>query len=70
MAGDRLRAGTLTMPLRETAANGLSNYLGYPAHRATQPKIRALADVLVKLARARRALRAAPARPRAAPDTP
>ncbi|AGR69089.1 lysR substrate binding domain protein [Burkholderia pseudomallei MSHR303] len=53
MAGDRLRAGTLTMPLRETAANGLSYYLVYPAQRATQPKIRALADVLVKLARAR-----------------
>lgn len=53
MAGDRLRAGTLTMPLRETAANGLSYYLVYPAQRATQPKIRALADVLVKLAQAR-----------------
>lgn len=51
MARDRLRAGTLVTPFDDVAQNGLSYFLVYPPQRAAQPKIRALADILLRLAR-------------------
>ncbi|PLT20438.1 MULTISPECIES: LysR substrate-binding domain-containing protein [Ralstonia] len=51
MARDRLRAGTLVTPFIDVAQNGLSYFVVYPSQRAAQPKIRALADVLSRLAR-------------------
>ncbi|CAN0619738.1 LysR family transcriptional regulator, glycine cleavage system transcriptional activator [Burkholderia multivorans] len=50
MARDRLDAGALAMPFGEVAQNGLGYFLVYPSQRAAQPKIRALADVLIRLA--------------------
>ena len=38
------------MPFREQVLNGASYFLVYPSQRAAQPKIRALADILVRLA--------------------
>lgn len=51
MAKERLESGELVMPFGEVAYNGLGYYLVYPGQRGTQPKIRAFADVLAKLAR-------------------
>ena len=51
MARDRLQAGTLATPFIDVAQNGLSYFVVYPSQRAAQPKIRALADVLSRLAR-------------------
>ncbi|HDR9508715.1 LysR family transcriptional regulator [Burkholderia cepacia] len=51
MARDRLREGSLVTPFRDVVRNGLSYFLVYPPQRATQPKIRALADILLRLAR-------------------
>lgn len=51
MARDRLRDGALVMPFDAAVANGLAYYLVFPSQRATQPKLRALADVLQRLAR-------------------
>ncbi|MFX1734665.1 LysR substrate-binding domain-containing protein [Paraburkholderia sp. A1RI_3L] len=50
MARDRLRAETLVTPFVDVAKNGLSYFLVYPSQRAAQSKIRALADVLFRLA--------------------
>ena len=50
MARDRLRAGTLATPFIDVAKNGLSYFVVYPSQRAAQPKIRALADDLSRLA--------------------
>lgn len=50
MARDRLDAGALVMPFGEVAQNGLGYFLVYPSQRAAQSKIRALADVLIRLA--------------------
>ncbi|MFM0420352.1 LysR substrate-binding domain-containing protein [Paraburkholderia aromaticivorans] len=50
MAQDKLEAGFLTTPFREALRNGASYFLVYPSQRAAQPKIRALADILVRLA--------------------
>ena len=50
MARDRLRAETLVTPFIEVAQNGLSYFVVYPSQRAAQSKIRALADVLFRLA--------------------
>lgn len=52
MAEDRLAAGALVRPFAQVAHNGQSYFLVYPSQRAMQPKIRALADVLLKLANA------------------
>ena len=52
MAMSRLQDGTLVAPFRHWAHSGLGYFLVYPPQRAGQPKIRALADVLVKLAQA------------------
>lgn len=51
MARDRLRAGSLVTPFEDVARDGLSYFVVYPPQRAAQPKIRALADVLLRLAR-------------------
>ncbi|TKC92581.1 LysR family transcriptional regulator [Trinickia terrae] len=51
MARDRLRTGSLVTPFDDSAQNGLSYFLVYPPQRAAQPKIRALADILLRLAR-------------------
>ncbi|RQS09181.1 LysR substrate-binding domain-containing protein [Burkholderia sp. Bp8998] len=51
MAADRLAAGTLVTPFPEVVRNGLGYYLVYPAQRAAQPAIQALAEVLTRLAR-------------------
>ncbi|KGE09911.1 LysR family transcriptional regulator [Burkholderia gladioli] len=50
MARDRLRAKTLVTPFTDVAQNGLSYFVVYPSQRAVQSKIRALADVLCRLA--------------------
>lgn len=50
MAQERLNAGSLVTPFREVVRNGASYFLVYPSQRAAQPKIRALADLLVRLA--------------------
>ncbi|MGU7774855.1 LysR substrate-binding domain-containing protein [Burkholderia sp. MR1-5-21] len=50
MARDRLDAGELVMPFGDVVPNGLGYFLVYPSQRATQPKIRALADILTRLA--------------------
>jgi DNA-binding transcriptional LysR family regulator len=50
MARDRLRAKTLVTPFIDVAQNGLSYFVVYPSQRAAQSKIRALADVLFRLA--------------------
>jgi hypothetical protein len=44
-------SGSLMMPFREQVLNGASYFLVYPSQRAAQPKIRVLADILVRLAR-------------------
>ena len=51
MAADRLAAGALVTPFPEVVRNGLGYYLVYPAQRAAQPAIQALAEVLTRLAR-------------------
>lgn len=51
MARDRLAEQLLVTPFKERAKNGLAYFLAYPSQRAAQPKIRALADVLSRLAR-------------------
>lgn len=51
MAADRIAAGTLVAPFPDVVRNGLGYYLVYPAQRAAQPAIQALADVLTRLAR-------------------
>ena len=51
MARDRLQAGSLVAPFSNVAQNGLSYFLVFPSQRAAQPKIRALADILIRLAR-------------------
>ncbi|KVN16353.1 LysR family transcriptional regulator [Burkholderia stagnalis] len=56
MARDRLEAGALVMPFRDIAQNGLGYFLVYPSARAAQPKIRALADILTRLAREARSM--------------
>ncbi|AXL51140.1 LysR family transcriptional regulator [Paraburkholderia caffeinilytica] len=50
MARERLNAGSLTTSFREAVRNGASYFLAYPSQRAVQPTIRALADILVRLA--------------------
>lgn len=52
MAIDRLETGALVKPFGQVAPNGLGYFLVYPPQRAGQPKIRALADLLVKMAHA------------------
>ncbi|MGZ2748734.1 LysR substrate-binding domain-containing protein [Burkholderia stagnalis] len=56
MARDRLEAGALVMPFRDIAQNGLGYFLVYPSARAAQPKIRALAGILTRLAREARSM--------------
>lgn len=51
MARDRLRAGALVLPFGDVVPNGLSYFFAYPSQRAAQPKIRALADILLRLSR-------------------
>ncbi|ACR32603.1 LysR substrate-binding domain-containing protein [Burkholderia glumae] len=51
MASDRLRTKQLVTPFIEVAQNGLSYFVVYPSRRVAQSKIRALADVLLRLAR-------------------
>lgn len=51
MAADRLEAGALVTPFPDVVHNGLGYYLVYPAQRAAQPAIQALAEVLTRLAR-------------------
>ena len=51
MAADRLAAGTLVAPFPDVVRNGLGYYLVYPAQRAAQPAIQALAEVVTRLAR-------------------
>ncbi|HDR8856365.1 TPA: LysR family transcriptional regulator [Burkholderia territorii] len=51
MAADRLATGALVTPFPEVVRNGLGYYLVYPAQRAAQPAIQALAEVLTRLAR-------------------
>jgi DNA-binding transcriptional LysR family regulator len=50
MAKERLAEGSLMTPFPEAVQNDASYFLVYPSQRATQPKIRALADILVRLA--------------------
>ncbi len=50
MAADRLETGELVTPFTHVAQNGLGYFLVYPPQRAAQPKIRALAEVLTKIA--------------------
>ena len=50
MAQEKLDAGSLTTPFHEVVRNGASYFLLYPSQHAAQPKIRALADILVRLA--------------------
>ncbi|MGU7779342.1 LysR substrate-binding domain-containing protein [Burkholderia sp. PU8-34] len=50
MARGRLDAGELAMPFGDVVPNGLGYFLVYPSQRAMQPKIRALADILTRLA--------------------
>ncbi|MGU4701470.1 LysR family transcriptional regulator [Burkholderia cepacia] len=50
LASDRLETGALVVPFKHVARNGLGYFLVYPPQRAEQGKIRALADVLTKLA--------------------
>ncbi len=50
MAKERLEAGALVMPFSEVVQNGLGYFLVYPSQRAAQARIRALADVLTRLA--------------------
>ena len=56
MAIDRLETGALVTPFGHVAPNGMSYFLVYPPQRAEQPKIRALADVLVKMAQEDRSI--------------
>jgi len=49
-AQDRLKSGALLMPFREIVPNGASYFLLFPQARVTQPKIQALAEILVQLA--------------------
>lgn len=51
MAADRLDAGMLVAPFPDVVHNGLGYYLVYPSQRAAQPNVRALAEVLPRLAR-------------------
>ena len=51
MARDRLRAGSLVTPFDIVAQNGLSYFLVYQRQRAAQPKILALAEILLRLVR-------------------
>ncbi|MBN3834777.1 LysR substrate-binding domain-containing protein [Burkholderia sp. Ac-20344] len=50
LATDRLETGALVTPFDHVAHNGLGYFLVYPHQRAAQDKIRALADVLAKIA--------------------
>jgi LysR family glycine cleavage system transcriptional activator len=50
MAKDRLEAGALVMPFSEVVQNGLGYFLVFPSQRSAQKKIRALADILIRLA--------------------
>ncbi|HEV3422887.1 MAG TPA: LysR substrate-binding domain-containing protein [Paraburkholderia sp.] len=50
LARERLAAGLLVTPFQDRVRNGASYFLVYPPQRATQPKIRALADILLRLA--------------------
>jgi len=50
LAHERLKAGTLVTPFSEVARNGTSYFLVYPPQRAAQTKIRALAQILSRLA--------------------
>ncbi|RDU98834.1 hypothetical protein DWV00_11265 [Trinickia dinghuensis] len=50
MAAERLQMGALTRPFGHVVPNGLGYFLVYPPPRAAQPKIRALADALVRMA--------------------
>lgn len=50
MAKERLEARALVMPFSEVAQNGLGHFIVYPSQRVAQTKIRALADVLTRLA--------------------
>ena len=56
MARERLETGALVAPFGQVAANGLGYFLVYPPQRAGQSKIRALADVLAKMAQADRSI--------------
>lgn len=50
MARDRLDAGALVAPFSDVVRNGLGYFLVYPSQRATQPRIRALAEILTRVA--------------------
>lgn len=50
MAIERLETGALVTPFGHAVPNGMGYFLVYPPQRAAQPKIRALADLLVKMA--------------------
>ncbi|EEA01043.1 transcriptional regulator, LysR family [Burkholderia sp. H160] len=50
MAKERLESRALVMPFSEVAQNGLGYFLVYPSQRASQTKIRALAEVLTRFA--------------------
>ncbi|MGF6781462.1 LysR substrate-binding domain-containing protein [Paraburkholderia sp. GAS334] len=50
MAQEKLDVGSLMTPFREVVRNGASYFLVYPSQRAAQPKIHALAEILVRLA--------------------
>lgn len=52
MAMERLQTGALVAPFSQVVENGLRYFLVYPPQRAEQSKIRALAEVLVKMAKA------------------
>ena len=56
MAIERLETGALVRPFDQVAPNGMGYFLVYPPQRAPQPKIRALADVLVKMVREDRSI--------------
>jgi DNA-binding transcriptional LysR family regulator len=50
MAADRLERGELIMPFPQEVENGAAYYFTFPLQRTGKPAIRALADVLVRLA--------------------
>lgn len=56
MASERLADGALVTPFGQVVPNGMGYFLVYPPQRATQPKIRALADILVKMVQEERSI--------------
>ena len=56
MAADRLQMGALARPFDHVVPNGLGYFLVYLPQRAEQPKIRALAEVLVRMAQEDRSI--------------